>query len=231
MKKQIGLFAALCAFIAAASAACAATPEEIAAEVEVGKYVAAQFAREVCFTATPADVQRVFEKLIVGLERPLPYNLKVIKDKNPNAFCIPGGTIYITTGMIKFVRSEDELAAVLSHELVHANRAHLVAQIERGQKVTLAALVAELTGSKKGAARLLNRVAKATADSSASYEMEREADTLSLQILQRAGYSVNAPLSLMENIASKFASASKKSGTHPVIATRIASLKTAISQL
>ena len=229
MKKYIALLTA--AFALIASAAFAVTPQEIADEVEIGKHVAAQFAKEVRFTSTPANVQKVFDKLVVGLERPLPYNVKVIKDSNPNAFCIPGGTIYITTGMIKFTRNENELAAVLSHELVHANRAHLVSQIERGQKVTMAALVAELTGSRKGAAKLLRRVAKATANTSASYEMEKEADTLSLQILQRAGYSVNAPLSLMENIASKFASASRRSGTHPVIATRIAYIKTAIAQL
>lgn len=57
------------------------------------------------------------------------WEIKIIKDDNTlNAFCTPGGYIYVYTGIIKFLETEDQLAGVLGHEIAHADRRHYVNQ-------------------------------------------------------------------------------------------------------
>jgi len=61
-----------------------------------------------------------------------PYVFKVIQGKDVNAFSLPGGTIYVYEGLVKYVESDDELAGVLSHEISHASLRH-VATLQREQ--------------------------------------------------------------------------------------------------
>jgi beta-barrel assembly-enhancing protease len=60
------------------------------------------------------------------------WELYIIEDDNTlNAFCTPGGYIYVYTGLIKYLDSEDELAGVLGHEMAHADRRHSTDQLTR----------------------------------------------------------------------------------------------------
>lgn len=60
------------------------------------------------------------------------WEVYIIEDDNTlNAFCTPGGYIYIYTGLIKFLESEDELAGVLGHEMAHADRRHSTDQLTK----------------------------------------------------------------------------------------------------
>ncbi|HEX8547908.1 MAG TPA: M48 family metallopeptidase [Cytophagaceae bacterium] len=61
-----------------------------------------------------------------------PYTLKVIRnDSIMNAFCIPGGYIYVYTGLIKYLDTESELAGVLAHEIAHAEQRHSIKQMSK----------------------------------------------------------------------------------------------------
>lgn len=59
-----------------------------------------------------------------------PYKFDVIRDDSTvNAFCVPGGYIYIYTGLIKFLNSEAALAGVMAHEIAHAERRHMTQRL------------------------------------------------------------------------------------------------------
>ena len=71
-------------------------------------------------------IQKVVDKLAKCSD--VPYNLSayIVKDKQINAFALPGGTIYITTAMLDIINSENELASVMGHEIGHfKNKDHL----------------------------------------------------------------------------------------------------------
>lgn len=60
------------------------------------------------------------------------WEMHIIKDDNTvNAFCTPGGYIYIYTGLLKYLASEDELAGVMGHEMAHADRRHTTDQLTK----------------------------------------------------------------------------------------------------
>ncbi len=52
------------------------------------------------------------------------WEFRVIRDKELNAFCLPGGKVAVHTGMLEFVESDDELAAIIGHEVAHATARH-----------------------------------------------------------------------------------------------------------
>ena len=70
-----------------------------------------------------AYVQSVGDKLAKVADRQLPYEYAVINDSTPNAWAMPGGKIAFNRGLLYELNSEAELAAVMGHEMVHANHA------------------------------------------------------------------------------------------------------------
>lgn len=68
-----------------------------------------------------------------------PWELKIVQnDSVKNAFCLPGGYIYVFTGLIKFLDSEDALAGVLGHEIAHADMRHSSRQLVKNMGLSLA---------------------------------------------------------------------------------------------
>lgn len=74
------------------------------------------------------------------------YDVKIINDdKTVNAFCTPGGYIYVYTGLLRFVESEAELAGILAHEIAHAEERHGTEHMT--QAIGLSAILAAVNGS------------------------------------------------------------------------------------
>ena len=69
------------------------------------------------------------------------YSVGVLDSKQINAFATPGGHILITRGMLKSVNSEDELAAVISHELSHIQLEHSIKAIKKNERTQTAGLI------------------------------------------------------------------------------------------
>ena len=87
------------------------------------------------YTADPElseYVSKVGQRLARVSDRSLPYEFVIIDDSTPNAWALPGGKIGINRGLLVRLNSEAELAAVLSHEIVHAAARHSAKSIERG---------------------------------------------------------------------------------------------------
>ena len=106
-------------------------------ELEMGKQAAEETRKGIGVVkddGLQAYVQRVGTQLAAHSERPqLPWSFQVVDDPTPNAFALPGGYIFVTRGLMGYMNSEAELAAVLGHEIGHVTARHSVQQISRAQ--------------------------------------------------------------------------------------------------
>ncbi|MCX6625210.1 MAG: M48 family metallopeptidase, partial [Acidobacteria bacterium] len=119
------------------------------------------------------------------------YLFAVIDSPDINAFALPGGQVFVTTGMLGFVQSNDELAAVVGHEIAHVDLRHC---IERYQYILKARKlrVGEL-GEAVQAARML-------AAMEYSKYQEMDADAAGARLAQAAGYDPRAALRVFQRL-------------------------------
>lgn len=112
------------------------------------------------------------------------WRLRVIHDDSTlNAFCTPGGYIYIYTGILKFLDSEDEFAGVLAHEIAHADMRHSTRQMTKmfGIQILLDVLAGDATA--------LKQVTGALVGLKFSRKHETEADEKSVEYLCPTDYN------------------------------------------
>lgn len=131
----------------------------------------------------------------------LDFDFAIVDSPDINAFAIPGGYVYITRGLLARMSSEDELAAVLGHEIGHVAARHSVEQMAKAQKAQLGMLgLSVLSGGKYGQAVTgLAGVAMNAAMSGYSRDDEREADELGVIYMRKAGYNPKGAIDLMES--------------------------------
>lgn len=108
------------------------------------------------------------------------YELTVVDQPDPNAFAIPGGRIYIQTGLLNFCHSAEEVAAVLAHEMGHVEHRHTVNNIVK--QLGLDAVIAMVAGGSG-----LENVSGLLLSNYFSREDEAEADEFALVLLDKAG--------------------------------------------
>jgi beta-barrel assembly-enhancing protease len=103
-------------------------------EIEIGKEIEAKIARTGWLkddSTLQAYVTSVAEALLAHTRRKaITYRFHLLGSSAINAFAVPGGGIYVTTGMIDFLSSEAELAAVLGHEIAHVDLKHCVERLQ-----------------------------------------------------------------------------------------------------
>lgn len=147
-----------------------------------------------------AYVQSVGEKLAENSHRDdLIYRFTVLDSPVINAFALPGGYIYITRGLMAYLNSEAELAAVLGHEIGHVTARHGVRQQSAAQAANLgytigAILLPELRGA--GSQNLFNIFGGALL-SGYGREHELESDRLGAEYLARTGYDPRAMIDVI----------------------------------
>jgi predicted Zn-dependent protease len=137
-------------------------------------------------------LRRLLEKIP---PQPFRFSLSVIHDNTPNAFAVPGGYIFIHTGLILVMRHESEVAGVLAHELAHITQRHMADRIEKSQRVSLLSLVSTLAGvflgggKDAGAAMVVGGLAAGQAAMlSYSRADEASADQVGMTYFLNAGY-------------------------------------------
>jgi predicted Zn-dependent protease len=110
-------------------------------EIEMGKQAAEETRQSIGLVKNDSlqtYVHDVGLKLAQSSERPqLPWSFQVVDDPTPNAFALPGGYVFVTRGLLTYMDSEAELAAVLGHEIGHVTAEHSVQQISRAQVAQL----------------------------------------------------------------------------------------------
>jgi beta-barrel assembly-enhancing protease len=99
-------------------------------EIDLGKHFAESLDKDEPVVSTPmigSYLQPLVLRLARNSRRPdLPYNIKLINSRAPNAFSLPGGFLYVNRGLIELVETEDELVAALAHEIGHVVGRHVV---------------------------------------------------------------------------------------------------------
>lgn len=166
-----------------------------------GPYRQAQGGDYVADPEVAAYVQRVGRQVARHADRKLPYEFNVINDSTPNAWALPGGKIALNRGLLTELESEAELAAVISHEIVHAAARHTAQSMERGllfQGALLAAGVALADSDFAQAGMLGAQLGAVAGQQHYSREAEREADHYGIHYMVRAGYDPNAAVELQK---------------------------------
>ncbi len=152
--------------------------------------------------ALAAYVSEVGQKLVKVSDRPkLPFEFVVINDSVPNAWALPGGKLAINRGLLTELKSEAELAAVLSHEIVHAAARHGARSVEQGTLLAAgAAIIGALTADKRGADLIEFATQGGATLLSLRYsrDHELEADHYGIDYMVRAGYDPKAAVELQE---------------------------------
>jgi Zn-dependent protease with chaperone function len=162
------------------------------------------------------------------------WEVNLIKSPELNANCGPGGKIIFYSGIIdKLKLTDDEIAAIMGHEMAHALREHSREAMSRAYGMALA---------KQGAGALLGlgEGGMAVADTVVQYGLtlpnsrgnENEADLLGLELAARGGYNPNAAVSLWQKMAAAGNGAPPEfMSTHPSSGSRIAALQAAIPKV
>lgn len=163
------------------------------------------------------------------------WEVNVQDSKDVNAYCMPGGKIMVYTGLINSLKTtDDELAAVIGHEIAHALREHGRERMSRAYAqqigiLGLAAVVGVTTKSENNAALAMQVAAPVSAlflTLPNSREAEREADRIGLELSARAGYDPNAAITLWQKMnALGGAKPPEFMSTHPSNESRIGDLQ------
>ena len=183
-------------------------------------------------------VNQIVDRLVKKIP-PQPFNFKaaVILHNSLNAFAIPGGYVYVFTGLIMNMDKEEELAGVLAHELAHVTQHHVASRLERAQFVTLGSLLLAIAGvavggSSGGAIAVGALGAGQSAMLNYSRMDETEADQIGLQYLVAAGYPPQGMVGGFKVLRQKSwmsgTSVPTYLSTHPAIGDRINGLQARI---
>ncbi len=145
-----------------------------------------------------AWVQSVSSKLWAQTARKdVPYNIKIVGDTSINAFSTLGGYVYVNSGLLDFVQSDDELAAVIGHETGHIERRHTVTMQSQSQILSILLGVASIFSPfiynfgnllQAGAMAKLQRVD------------ELQADQYGLLLMSRAGFDPEAMITMQQHL-------------------------------
>lgn len=177
-------------------------------------------------------VQSIVDRLQKSMPpQPFPFVANVLLHPTMNAFAVPGGSVFVHTGLIMQMEHESELANVLAHEIAHVSQRHIARQIERSQAISLAstlgALASVFFGGGSGTGAMMAGSIAAGQAAMLKYNRidESEADEMGLQYAIKAGFSPFGMKTAFEKIRRKqWSSGSvvpEYLSTHPDVGSRI----------
>ncbi len=154
------------------------------------------------------------------------------KDDEPNAFCLPGGKVFVYSGIFKYVSSDDELAAVMGHEIGHALARHGAERMSRGQLTQATGQILGAVMQGRGNPQNTAMVMQAFGIGSQlgvmlphSRTQEYEADHIGLVLMAKAGYNPQAALNFWQKFARSGKTPPEYLSTHPAPQHRIEQIK------
>lgn len=182
-------------------------------------------------------VQGVAERVWRNAPRSeVPAKFFVIEDKTINAYAIPGGNIYIQSGLINAADNEAELAGVIAHEAGHVIMRHGAKQASNQMGISLLAQV--IGGTSAGKSQLAQMATSLAAQGSLAHysrQDESEADGIAVRTLYRAGYDPRAMGTFFQKLAAKYGSGggglAQMFSSHPATQERMNNVSQLVSQL
>ncbi|MCB5362997.1 M48 family metallopeptidase [Pusillimonas sp. CC-YST705] len=184
-------------------------------------------------------VRGISQNLIkqVGVFRPdaaaWNWEVNVLDSDEVNAWCMPGGKIAVYTGLIEQLKAtDDELAAVIGHEIAHALREHARERVSQQMATGIGlSILAAVTGSN-ATADLGGQLSQVMFTLPNSRTHETEADRMGVELAARAGYDPRAAVTLWRKMASAGGGGQPEFlSTHPSPTTRIADLEKISEQM
>ena len=208
-------------------------------EIAMGKQLAAEVERQAKLVDDPLIaeyVNRVGQNLVRNSDAKVPFTFRVIDDSTLNAFALPGGFIFVNTGLLTAAETEAEMASAVAHEIAHVAARHMTKQACRMQIANIATIPLIFAGGWGGwAIRQGAQAAIPMTFLSFSRGYEAEADFLGLQYLYAAGYDPTASLDMFEKMMSlekrKPGSIAKVFSTHPMNEDRLQKTQAEIEKI
>jgi len=180
----------------------------ITIDEEIGKSSNQQIIASMGIAKAPVTcefVNQVGERLIARVEQPFTFRFQVVDSPIPNAFALPGGYIYVTRGILAIMNSEDELAGVIGHEIMHVLERHSINQLKRNILPAILQIPGNVIGIvNEDYGNLINAPLKSSSQvflASYSRGHETEADLNGIEIMSRAGYDPMALATALENLS------------------------------
>jgi beta-barrel assembly-enhancing protease len=195
-----------------------------------------QFARELdatihfsSDTVVTEFVNRIGQNVARHSDGQGPFAIKVVDSDEVNAFSLPGGYVYVNSGLLNFTESEAEVAGVMAHEVAHVAARHASRTLSRGALIsTLFQIGGAALGRRTGAgiaASLSGAFVTPLLMMKFSRSFENEADLLALQYMYDAGYDPGAYIQFLEKVRhaepAKPRALTRLFSTHPPTEERI----------
>ncbi|NOT37551.1 MAG: M48 family metalloprotease [Saprospiraceae bacterium] len=203
----------------------------VAQDIELGKQVAAEIeanpadfpilpqrGNEALYNYVNGVAKKILATNIVDYTKDFAWKVSIINDpKTLNAFCTPGGYIYVYTGLLSYLDSEDEFAGVMGHEMAHAARRHSTKQLTKALGVQV--LLDAALGNKE----ILKQVTGALVVMSFSRAHEAEADSFSVKYLCPTTWKSNGAAGFFRKIENQ-PTPPQWLSTHPSPTNRVKSI-------
>jgi len=207
-------------------------------EIGLGKEMAQETERQaklVDDSAVGEYVNRLVQNIANNSDAKVPFTIKVIDSDEINAFALPGGFMFVNTGLILKADNEAELAGVLAHEIAHVAARHGTRQATRGRLINYGTIPLIFAGGWAGyAIREAMTLAVPLGFLKFSRNMETEADLLGLQYMYKAGYDPTEFVNFFERVQSlekkQPGAVSKLFSSHPMTGDRIRAAQKTIQE-
>ena len=207
-------------------------------EWQLGEQLSRDIARQVRLVNDAealAYVNRVGRDLVSQTKMgQLPWQFHIVADNSINAFNIPGGHVYVHTGLIAAADNAAEFAGVMGHEIAHGVERHATEQLTRAYGLQI--LAGLVLGQNPG---MLQKIAAQIAGTGAlarfSRSAEEQADQLGTQMMHRAGYDPRGMVTMFEQLMAQRqarpGAVSQFFSTHPLTEDRIREVSRQIESL
>jgi predicted Zn-dependent protease len=170
--------------------------------------------------------EQLFDRLLAAADlRPLPYSLHLLDSDQANAFALPGGSIIVTTELLRVVRSDVGMAMVLGHELGHQHHRHVLQRM--GRRLVIDLPLGLALGGSAGTGFMEQSLAMAEAGH--SRDQERDADAFGLELVYRVFGHTEGSIEFFEHVFKEYEKGSVAWGalfaSHPPSLERILTLR------
>jgi predicted Zn-dependent protease len=208
-------------------------------EIALGRQLAAQVEKQSRLFTDPVVteyVNRLEQNIVRNSDAKVPFNTKIIESEEVNAFALPGGFVFVNTGLLKAADEEAELAGVLAHETAHVAARHAAKTAAKETTVNIASIPLIFLGGPAGvAARQGASLGVPVTFFKFTRAQEAEADYLGAQYMYKTGYDPSAMLRFFEKLQAKEKAKSTTVSTlfkdHPPTPARIAAVKKEIETI
>ena len=215
-------------------------------EYYVGRAVAARIISSYPLSADKGltvYINKVGQAVALHSEKPYTYggyHFALLDSDEVNAFACPGGTIFITKGMLRTVRNEDELAAVLAHEIAHVNHRDGIAAIKKSRWTEAVTIIGTSAAREYGPGDLsqlvsifegaIDDVVKTLVVKGYGRDQEYAADKTALTYLDKTAYDPSALKVFLDRLAAEGRGSGGIFKTHPGTSERVDNVKAVLPE-